>query len=108
MSDPTTDFAHSSLAQARRHSKALVLARFLWNRGITVVELTGFDAGQRRKLARAADVAPPSSDETWKIVTELLNEKTAWAASHPDHPAAAQPDMNEKIMWVKRTPRSYL
>lgn len=39
MSDPTTDFAHSSTAQARRHSKALVLARFLWNRGINADEL---------------------------------------------------------------------
>ena len=39
--------------------------------------------------------------ETWLTVVELLDQKSAWAERHPDHPAATPAHRDEKIMWVK-------
>ncbi|NMN96873.1 hypothetical protein [Antrihabitans stalactiti] len=101
MDTPDADFAHSDQAQKMRREKAVSLARFIWDRGIDSVELRGLPDEQLRKLARAAGANPPSTNETWVTVAELLDEKNAWAADHPDHPAAAPSHRDEKIMWIK-------
>ncbi|MFI9504792.1 hypothetical protein [Nocardia sp. NPDC052566] len=95
------DYAHGDFATRSRAEKARRLAAFIWDRGITGAELTAMPAAQRRKLARAADTNPPSTDETWVAVARLLEEKDAWAARHPDHPAARRAHGGDKLMWVK-------
>ncbi|ATQ29401.1 hypothetical protein D092_12525 [Rhodococcus ruber Chol-4] len=102
------DFAHTDEAARNRREKAIVLARFAWDRGITAEELLALSEDVRRKLARAAGAHPPRTMETWTLVARLLDEKSAWAAQHPDHPAASPTATDEKIMWVKKPPRRWL
>ncbi|MBL1078349.1 hypothetical protein JK358_28475 [Nocardia sp. 2] len=96
-----TDYAHSDHASRSREEKARRLAAYLWQREITGAELLDMPMAQRRKLARAAETNPPSTDETWQAVARLLDEKDAWAARHPAHPAARRDHADEKILWVK-------
>ncbi|MRH92108.1 hypothetical protein GFY24_32510 [Nocardia sp. SYP-A9097] len=95
------DYAHSDHASRSREDKARRLAAYIWARGITGPELLELPQAQQRKLARAADTNPPSTDETWQVVAQLLAEKDAWAARHPEHPAAVRAHADEKILWVK-------
>lgn len=101
MDTPDADFAHTDQAEKMRREKAVNLARFIWDRGIDSTELSALSDEQRRKLARAAGANPPSTNETWVTVAGLLDEKNAWAADHPGHPAAAPGHRDEKIMWIK-------
>ncbi|MGW4248710.1 hypothetical protein [Nocardia sp. NPDC004722] len=95
------DYAHSDHASRSREEKARRLAAYIWARGITGDELLAMPAAHRRKLARAADTNPPSTEETWQVVARLLTDKDAWATRNPTHPAAARPHLDEKILWVK-------
>ncbi|NEW29740.1 hypothetical protein [Nocardia cyriacigeorgica] len=95
------DYAHSDAAARSRAEKARRLAGFIWERGITGTELLAMPAALRRKLARAAQTNPPSTGETWESVARLLDEKDAWAARNPHHPAAARAHLDEKLLWVK-------
>lgn len=95
------DYAHSAAAEAGRAAKARRVAGYLWDRDISGAELLALPNAVRRKLARVAGVNPPSTDETWQQVARLLDEKTAWAARHPDHPAARRTAVDEKLLWVK-------
>lgn len=95
------DFAHSEQAAKSRQDKATVLARYIWERGISGSELLALTDASRRKLARAADSTPPSTMETWNITAQLLDRKSEWAAANPDHPSARPVHADEKIMWVK-------
>nr|WP_296764902.1 hypothetical protein [Rhodococcus sp. (in: high G+C Gram-positive bacteria)] len=95
------DFAHSEQAAKSRHDKATALARYIWDRGIDSEELLALPDATRRKLARAADLSPPSTMETWTIAAELLDRKNAWAQDNADHPSATPDHADEKIMWVK-------
>ncbi|MDH6287522.1 hypothetical protein ACNJ7E_09835 [Rhodococcus sp. NM-2] len=101
MEPQEVDFAHTEGAAKRRREKAMGLARYVWDRGISGQELLDLTDGTLRKLARAAGSNPPSTMETWLTVVELLDQKTAWAERHPDHPAATPAHRDEKIMWVK-------
>ncbi len=102
------DFAHTDAAEKKRREKAVRLARYIWDLGITTSELHGLTDERRRKLARAAGVNPPSSSATWNTVTELLDEKHAWAAEHPDHPSAIPAHRDEKIMWITPPTKSWI
>lgn len=95
------DYAHSDHASRSREEKARRLAGYVWARGISGAELLDLPLAQRRKLARAADTNPPSTDETWQAVAALLDEKDAWAARNPAHQAARRDHLDEKILWVK-------
>lgn len=95
------DYAHTDHAAKGRADKARRLAAYLWQRGITGADLLALPAATRRKLARAADTNPPSTDETWDMVARLLDEKDDWAARNPAHPAARRSHRDEKILWVK-------
>ncbi|MEV0293886.1 hypothetical protein [Nocardia sp. NPDC050710] len=95
------DYAHTDASVSRRAEKARRVAAYLWDRGVTAAELGDLPAAVRRKLARAAGINPPSTDETWSVVARLLDDKDAWAARHPDHPAARRGHTDEKILWVK-------
>ncbi|MFF0816437.1 hypothetical protein ACFYVR_14995 [Rhodococcus sp. NPDC003318] len=103
--DPDTpqavDFAHTDAASSRRRDKALVLARFVWDHAITSAELLAMPDDRLRRLARAAGANPPSTRETWTVVADLLDEKSRWAAAHPDDPRATPAHGDEKITWVK-------
>lgn len=103
----TPDFAHTDQAAKNRREKAVVLARFAWDRGITGAELLAMTDDYRRRLAREAGAHPPRTMETWNSVAELLDEKTRWARAHPDHAAAGRARLDEKIMWVKPPVRSW-
>ncbi|RMI32621.1 hypothetical protein [Nocardia stercoris] len=96
-----TDYAHTDHAAQGRADKARRLAAYVWQRGITGAELLALAPAVRRKLARAADTNPPSTDETWIATAALLDEKDAWAVRHPGHPAAVREHTDEKILWVK-------
>ncbi|WP_330232591.1 hypothetical protein OHA40_08940 [Nocardia sp. NBC_00508] len=96
-----TDYAHSEAAAKSRAEKARRLAGYLWQRGITGAEVLAMSGPVRRKLARAAETNPPSTDETWVTVATLLDEKDTWAARHPEHPAARREHADEKLLWVK-------
>ncbi|MBF6213967.1 hypothetical protein IU433_21785 [Nocardia puris] len=95
------DYAHTDASVSRRAEKARRLAVYLWDRDISGAELRDMPAATRRKLARAADTNPPSTDETWHAVADLLDEKNAWADRHPAHPAARRAHADEKLLWVK-------
>ncbi|WP_067654427.1 hypothetical protein [Nocardia harenae] len=95
------DYTHNDHAARSRAEKARALATYLWDRDIDAAELRAFTPAARRKLARAAGTNPPSTDETWDVVAELLAEKAAWAARNPGHLAARRPHADEKLMWVK-------
>lgn len=95
------DFAHTDGADSKRQEKAVTLARFVWELGISSTELAGLADGTRRKLARAAGVNPPGTHETWDLTGALLDRKDEWARAHPDHPGAAPARRDEKIMWIK-------
>ncbi|MCP2320051.1 hypothetical protein APR12_005429 [Nocardia amikacinitolerans] len=95
------DYAHSDASVSRRAEKARRLAVYLWDRDISGAELRDMPAATRRKLARAAETNPPSTDETWLVVARLLDEKNAWAARNPGHAAAARAHVDEKLLWVK-------
>ncbi|MGB3369437.1 MAG: hypothetical protein WBA81_02365 [Rhodococcus sp. (in: high G+C Gram-positive bacteria)] len=95
------DFAHSEQAAKSRQDKATALARYIWERGIDGPELLALTDAVRRKLARAADITPPSSMETWSMAAELLVSKNEWASANPTHPSASPQHVDEKIMWVK-------
>jgi hypothetical protein len=95
------DFAHSEQAAKSRQDKATALARYVWERDIDGSELLAMTDAARRKLARAADITPPSTLETWTMTAELLDRKNEWASSNPAHPSASPKHADEKIMWVK-------
>jgi len=95
------DYAHTDASVSRRAEKARRLAAYLWDRDISGAELRTLPAATLRKLARAADTNPPSTGETWQVVARLLDEKAAWAARHPGHPAARRAHREEKLLWVK-------
>ncbi|MGW0045074.1 hypothetical protein [Rhodococcus sp. NPDC003348] len=101
MDTSDVDFAHTDQADRKRREKALGLARFVWDRGISGAELLAMPDDRLRKLARAAGANPPSTRETWSVVAELLDEKTRWAGTHPDDPRAVPAHADEKITWVK-------
>ena len=95
------DYAHTDHAGKGRADKARRLAAYLWQRDISGADLAALPAATKRKLARAADANPPSTDETWLLVASLRDEKDAWAARNPGHPAARRDVADEKILWVK-------
>ncbi len=95
------DYAHTDHAGKGRAEKARRLAAYLWQRAISGADLAAMPSATRRKLARAADANPPSTDETWTLVAALLDEKDAWAARNPQHAAARRDFADEKILWVK-------
>ncbi|NLG56545.1 MAG: hypothetical protein GX542_13020 [Rhodococcus sp.] len=95
------DFAHTEQAARNRREKAIGIARYVWDRAIAADELLALPEDALRKLARAADAHPPRSRETWQAVADLLDEKSRWAAAHPQHPAAVPAHEDEKIMWIK-------
>ncbi len=99
--DQAPDHAHSDAATASRVAKARRLAAYVWARDIRSAELLALPAATLRKLARAADTNPPSTDETWRVVADLLDQKDAWAARNPDHAAAVRAHADEKLLWVK-------
>jgi hypothetical protein len=102
MEPDEVDFAHTDAADRKRREKATELARFAWDRAISGAELLDLPDDRLRKLARAAGANPPSTRETWTVVADLLDQKSAWAAANPDHPQATPAHADEKIMWVKR------
>lgn len=87
----TVDWVHTPAADAARAVKARRIAAWCWDHGVTTVDVRWAPARVLAAAARAADVNPPSTQETWARVIDLLAQKTAWAASHPGHPAAARP-----------------
>lgn len=107
-SDAAPDFAHSTSSEERRREKAITLARYIWDRGISSSELRGLTDEQLRKLARAAEVNPPSTSETWTAVESLIDQKDQWARAHPDHRAAKPQHPDEKIMWIKPSIKPWL
>lgn len=102
MSDEAADFGHTEQAQARRAEKVRALASFCWDRAVSAADLRSMTDVARRRLARAADVHPPSSWETWDQVCDALEAKDTWAARNPAHPGAVRPRPLGRAQWVER------
>lgn len=102
--DGTGDFGHTEQAHARRETKVRTLASFCWDRGISPADLRAMTDATRRRIARAADVHPPSSWETWGMVCDALDAKDAWAARNPDHPGAVRARPLGRAQWVESEP----
>ncbi|MET7767220.1 hypothetical protein [Nocardia sp. NPDC005366] len=102
------DYAHTDASVSRRAEKARRLAAYLWDRDISGAELLDMSGATRRKLARAADTNPPSTDETWTAAARLLDEKQAWSQRNPGHPAGERAYVEEKILWVKPPVRPWM
>ncbi|UPK75352.1 hypothetical protein MU582_01585 [Nocardioidaceae bacterium SCSIO 66511] len=100
MADEFADFGHTEQARARRAEKVKVLAAYCWDRAIGSADLRTLSDQTRRRLARAADVHPPSSWETWGQVCEALDAKDAWAERNPGHTAAARTRPYGRSQWV--------
>ena len=94
------DFAHTDVAVRNRAAKARALAVHAWHRGLGGADVLALDDARRRDFARAAGVHPPSSGETWLAAARLLDEKEAWAARNPGHPAAARDALAERGDWT--------
>lgn len=104
MGDEAADFGHTEQAQARRTEKVRALAAYCWDRALSAADLRSLSDATRRRLARAADVHPPSSWETWGQVCEALDAKDAWAARNPRHPGAVRPLPLGRAQWVEAPP----
>lgn len=100
MGDEAADFGHTEQAQARRVEKVRALASYCWDRALTAADLRSMTDATRRRLARAADVHPPSSWETWGLVCEALDAKDAWAGRNSQHPGAIRPRALGRAQWV--------
>lgn len=89
------DYADTAGARRNREAKVPALAGWCWDRGITPEQLAAAPAAELAAAARAAGVNPPrprpGGPDTWGKVRDALAAKDAWAAEHPDHPAAARP-----------------
>lgn len=106
MSDEAADFGHTEQAEARRAEKVRALAAYCWDRALSSADLRSMPEAKRRRLARTADVHPPSSWETWGQVCEALDAKDAWAARNTGHPRAVRPLPLGRAQWVEsRSPR---
>lgn len=87
-----TDYAHTRYAEQRRLTKAKLLARWCYERGIGTA-IAAEPADVLRQLARRAGVPAPhivdGSSPTWAIVTALLDKRAAWDQAHGVRPPPA-------------------
>lgn len=104
MGDEAADFGHTEQARARRTEKVRALAVYCWDRALSAADLRAMPDATRRRLARAADVHPPSSWETWGQVCDALDVKDAWAVRNPAHPRSARPLPLGRAQWVDTPP----
>lgn len=104
MGDEAADFGHTEQAQARRAEKVRALAAYCWDRALSAADLRSMSDATRRRLARAADVHPPSSWETWSQVCDALAAKDAWAVRNPEHPRSVRPRSLGRAQWVDTPP----
>lgn len=101
MSDAFADFGHTEQAAARRAEKVRALASFCWERALGSDDVRAMSESVRRRLARAADVHPPSTGETWGLVCDALDAKDAWAKRNPRHPAATRTQPLGRSQWIE-------
>jgi hypothetical protein len=82
---PTTSYAHSAHAEARRQEKARTLARWCYDRGIDA-RILDVAPDRLRLVARQAGVTPPhheaSGSPTWELVAYLFTQREAWDRAH--------------------------
>lgn len=95
------DWSHTENAIDRRAVKAKVMARYCWDRGLGADDLETLDAKTLVALARAAEVNPPSSDETWAVVRDLLRQMDDWAAGHAGDTRAVRSNPSERRRWIR-------
>lgn len=101
MAEEFDDWSHTQNAIDRRAVKARVMARYCWDRDLAANDLENLDSETLTRLARAAEVNPPSSDETWKVVRRLLNQMNDWAVAHPGDPRSEPAHRSERRRWVR-------
>lgn len=92
-------FRYSSTAENNRKAKATTLARFLWDRNISGEELLAFSDAHRRRIARAVEINPPSTIDTWELTADLLAQKAEWLERNPEHPAGYRNELDNREMW---------
>jgi hypothetical protein len=88
---PPDHFRHNRQAAADRYVKAQAIAAWCWGHGVTPEHLMALTEQERQALARRA-VEKPASQETQHLAFCMLEVKVAWAAAHPDDPAARRPE----------------
>lgn len=104
MPAPDVDWRHTPAATMQRRLKARTLSRYAWERGLDADDIDRLDPTQLTHLARAVGVAPPSTNETWDLVGELLRAMADWAERHPFDQAARRPRSAERAGWITTRP----
>ncbi len=96
------DFAFSNHANELRRAKAIVLARWLFEHGMTADEVESMNEDEQRHAEREAGKArlekpkPLTTQHRpllWSIVLVLLREKYAWIAKHTPRRAYQSPEV---------------
>lgn len=100
MTATVPDFAHTKGAEQNRILKARKIARWCWDRGLTVSDVLSADDARRRAWARAALVTPPSTMETWRAVNDAMNAQEGFAEDNPGHPSVKRPHLDERAAWL--------
>lgn len=94
------DYGHTNKAEVNRVKKARTLARWCYDRDLTVEDVGDAAAPTLRAWARAAGVLPPSTGETWDTVIVSIGMLEVWAGHNPEHPSAARPHADERSKWL--------
>lgn len=100
VAETAPDFAHTRGAEHNRILKARKLARWCWDRGITVTDVLAADDKRRRAWARDAGVTPPSTMETWRAVNDAMNVQAGFAEDHPGHPSVVRAHLDQRGAWL--------
>jgi hypothetical protein len=90
----TPDFGHTRQAARNRYVKAQEIARWLWEAGVTAEQLDRWTDGEWGRTSHLA-VGRSASDDTRLVVYGMMIVKQAWAAAHPDEPAARRRTLSD-------------
>ena len=93
----TSHYATNGHAEQMRQEKARTIATWCWAHGLDSARVAGLDDALRRRVARSAEVNPPSSWNTWAVVVTKLEQ----AAQRPN--MAGQFGVVETPEWVPTT-----
>lgn len=93
----TIDYAHTPHATQQRQVKAKTIARWCYHHGVTAAAIEQITPELRRRVAGSVGVHPPTENpdtlgETWRVVVELLHQRTVWDQANRQDPPVAPID----------------
>lgn len=100
------DFEHTSQAEGRRGTKAIQLARYLWDRVVPRPTCCHYGRNSFADLRGGWAFIRHVWQETCYGTASLPKQKTRWARAEPEHPAAARARMTSGTCGCRRRSRS--